>query len=58
MATSSNKKSNSETTNEQTEIYYELNIENLTINVQEGGVVIFQSGNPNPPPPKPPGGNQ
>ena len=33
--------------------YYEMSIENLTINVYEGGKIIFQSGKApaNPPPP-------
>lgn len=33
-----------------TNIYYNMPIENQTINVYEGGVVIFQSGKPNIPP--------
>lgn len=33
-----------------TNIYYTMEIENQTINVYEGGVVIFQSGKPNVPP--------
>lgn len=32
------------------EVYYELNISELTIEVHAGGVVIFQSGKPSPPP--------
>lgn len=37
---------------EESELYYEMTIENLTINVYEGGKVIFQSGKApvNPPP--------
>lgn len=38
---------------------YVMNIENMTINVNEGATLIFQSGNPTPnpsPPPPPTGG--
>lgn len=34
-----------------TELNYVMNIETLNITVQEGGLVIFQSGNPPPLPP-------
>lgn len=34
-----------------TELNYVMNIETLNITVQEGGLVIFQSGNPKPLPP-------
>ncbi len=33
------------------EYKYLLNIKNMTINVNEGGTVVFQSGNPKPLPP-------
>lgn len=34
-----------------TELYYNMEIQQMTINVYEGGTVIFQTGNPPPPPP-------
>ena len=33
------------------ELYYSMEVENQTINVYDGGTVIFQTGNPKPPPP-------
>lgn len=35
------------------ERYYVMNVENLTINVNEGGKVWFLQGKPLPPPPPP-----
>lgn len=51
---SKNQKSKPESTT--SELYYEMNVEKLVIYVQKGGKVVFQSGNPSQPPPKPPGG--
>lgn len=52
MKETSKKTANVVEEEEESELYYEMTIENLTINVYEGGKVIFQSGKApvNPPP--------
>lgn len=45
----------SEESEEEYSLVYNMWIENLTINVHEGGKVIFQTGKPKDPPPTPPG---
>lgn len=59
MKTKNNATTKAEASEEhEEEVYplvYNMPIENLTINVYEGGKVVFQQGKPKDPPPTPPG---